>query len=323
MPDLYTSLIGESPSSLEQQKALAKVLRRRRGLGELASLSGDKVLQSFAKDQTGSTDDMMALLQGTRQKDIDNSQTKSYQSNQIRHMDENLAEQGRQANMGDATQRRGQDMSLLEALFRSKSANEKTAPRLRVTDIKKLQDMGQDIGTMNGVMDYLNKGGKFGAIEVKGMPIPGARFLTNTLAANGIGTEGTKEAFRAKQSFDRLYTLAARNNLFGATLSENEQRSWNDANPSTRQTDAQIATAIPVLLKVMQGRQGGMMKGLELEGYSPEAIEAYGAANQLDLPVAGDSGGPPPSGAAPSPSAGPLTPRQKRIAEIKAAHGIP
>lgn len=324
--DLYSALIGKAPTGGEEQKAIVAALRRRRAFGELGTLTGDQVLQSFGKEQLKSADDAAESLQRTRLADVDNDQTAKYQSGQLEHMGNTLDESIRAQNMDDATKRRGQDFDLQSALARALAAQTKggkTPPRLRVTDIKGLQDLAQDIGSMEGIESFLKKGGKFGAVEVAGIPIPGGRMLKNAMASHGFGSKEDKQGFLAKQAFDRLYTLGARNRLFGATLTSNEQTAWENANPSIRQSDAQIAEAIPILRKVLAARLESTRKGLKADGLNSRAIDYFSTIPGLNLP-AGDApqGDSAESSASPSPAAQP-TPRQLEIQKLKRELGVP
>lgn len=285
--EIYDALIGKAPSKAEEQKAVAALLRKRRAFGELGTLTGDKILASFGNEQLKLANEAAKQLQDTRLADVDNEQTAKYQGQQIDHMGNVLAESIRAQDMDDATTRRGQDMSVLAATLRAQSKGGGKPPRLRVSDIKNLQDLSQDVGSMQGLEKFLKDGGKFGAKEVAGIPIPGYRSLSNAMAARGIGYREDKLAFLAKQEFDRLYTLGARNRLFGATLTPNEQTAWENANPSIRQSDKQIGEAIPILRKVIQKRLENMSAGLATEGYNAEAIGEYASIPGLDLPVAG------------------------------------
>jgi hypothetical protein len=319
--DIYSSLIGKAPSKKEEQKAIADALRRKRAFGELATLTGDKVLQPFGKEQLDMADKAAKQLQETRLADVDNDQTAAYQTGQLQHMGGVLDESIRSSNMRDATTRRGQDISLLAATLRA-AGKGKAPPRLRVSDIKNLQDLSQDIGSMQGLEKFLGEGGKFGAVEIGGVPIPGSRSLSNALASRGLGSKEAKKSFLAKQEFDRLYTLGARNRLFGATLTPNEQTAWENANPSIRQSDEQIAEAIPILRKVLQQRLKNMGAGLAKEGYNAEAIGEYSSIPGLELPVAGEIPGEPAASGTPAPATEQPTVRQKRIKELKEQLGL-
>lgn len=326
--DIYDALIGAAPTTADKQRAVAEALRRKRAFGELATLTGDKVLSPFGKAQLSSADAYAEQLQGTRQKDADNAQTEKYQTGQLGHMGGVLAESKRAQDMDDATKRRGQDMDLQSALAKALAAQGKSGkspPRLRASDIKGLQDLAHDVGSMEGIEKFMKDGGKFGAVKVAGVPIPGGRMFKNALAARGFGDTEDKQAFQAKMAFDRLYTLGARNRLFGATLTTNEQTAWENANPSTRQSDEQIAEAIPILRKVIAARLESTRKGLKAENYSPDAIDYFSSIPGLNLPV-GEPADAAPGSAAPvppvaSPTEQTLTPRQKRILELKQKHG--
>lgn len=277
--DLYSYLLGAAPSTPEQQAAVARQLRRRRSFGELGALTGDRVLQPFGQGLSRQADQYAEQMQDTRQRDTDNAQTKAYQEGQLGHMKNVLAET-----------RRGNTLDHVYQMLMAQAAMEKAdktgspkISKLRQGDIKDLQDMAQEVGEFQELEGFIKGGGGFGAHEVAGMPIPGSRALTNTMARFGFGSEENKSAFAAKQKFDRLYTLGARNRLFGATLTPNEMQAWNDANPQTRQTDEQIVKALPILRKVFSNRLQNKVAGLTRENYDAGAIAEYADLQNLGL----------------------------------------
>jgi hypothetical protein len=283
--DLYNVLIGAAPTNAAQQRSIANALRRRRSSGELAALSGDQVLQPFGANLMRSADEYAQQIQGTRQKDIDNAQTERYQSGQLSHMGNVLKETMRAQDMDDATTRRGQDLGLLQAMLRAESAGQNRAsPRLRQGDIKALQDNANALRTIRGTMKFQKEGGKLGAVEVAGMPVPLLRQTLNKAAEMGYGSEGDKQSALAWQNYRRFYDLAERNNLFGATLTPNEQKSWRDANPNMAQTDAQIAAGLSIMEKIYSHGGDTYAAGLTEEGYDPEAINSYRSVGQVDIP---------------------------------------
>lgn len=285
--DIYQALIGAAPSGVDQQAAIAEQLRRRRSLGELGALTGDRVLQPFGQGVVQQADSYAQQMQDIRQKDIDNAQTKAYQDGQLGHMGNVLQESIRAQNMDDATTRRGQDLDLEAARLRAARAGGRRpgSGRLRQGDIKDLQDISETIGILDGVERFIDEGGNFGAVEIGGVALPGAREASNALANRGLGTEDMKRTALAKQNFDRLYTLTQRNRMFGATLTANEQKAWESANPSVRQTDAQIMQAIPIMRKALMHRAQGKANGLVAEGYNPEAIDYYMGTPNIELPT--------------------------------------
>jgi len=272
MDDLYSYLLGPAPTDPQKQKAVAEQLRRRRSFGELGALTGDRVLQPFGQNMMSSADTAAKQIQDTRQHDIDNEQTKAYETGQLQHM----------KNVEELT-RRGQTLDHIYQMMMAEAAQTKAdkagaakIPKLRQGDIKDLQDIAQDIGEFNNLEQYINSGGKFGAVKVLtdeegkgGVPLPGLRQFKNFGASIGIGSEEDKTSYAMKQRFDRLYNILARNRLFGATLTSNEQRAWNQANPAVRQTDEQIVQALPTLRKVFEHRLGNKARGLMRENYDP------------------------------------------------------
>lgn len=61
--DIYSLLMGSSePSVAEQAKAMSAALRRKRGIGELAMLTGDPVLGQFGQTQIGGAAQQEGLL---------------------------------------------------------------------------------------------------------------------------------------------------------------------------------------------------------------------------------------------------------------------
>lgn len=272
MDDIYSTLVGAAPAGAEQA-AVINALRRRRAFGELASLTGDKVLQPFGQNAIKGADADALAVQEIRQRDADNAQTKSYQDAQIAHMKNVLAETRRRNTFDHMADMMGLENARDIAGMRAGGTGK--PPRLRATDITSLQENAAALSAVNNLDNYLNSGGKFGAVEAGGVPIPFLRESLNAAAARGFGSKDSKEAFSQKQEFDRAYTLAERNNMFGATLTENEQKAWRDANPSVAQTDDQLKKALPIMRKVYEHRLNSMRDGLTAEGYTPEAIDSY------------------------------------------------
>lgn len=273
----FDFLTGNIPEdSISAQLELAKALKKKSNLGMLAQLSGDKVLAPVGEGLSKQADMYAQQREVSRQKNVDDMRSTKYQDAQIAQMEGVLAESMRAAKARDLTDRRGQDMAAQSVLARSLSREPSKTPRLNEGDKKRLEAMSTEINAFKGVQDFYDKGGKLGAIEVAGVPIPGVRALANTAASYGFGTKESKESFAAKQEFDRLYTLASRNRLFGATLTDPEKKAFEAANPTTRQTDDQIKDAMGAMRKVMAARLSQTSKGLRAEGYSEEAIRAYG-----------------------------------------------
>lgn len=298
--NLYDYLIGSAPTDPQKQKMVADQLRRRRSFGELGALTGDRVLQPFGQGMMSEADTAAKQIQDTRQKDIDNAQTKSFEEGQLAHLGGVLKETTRKDTMDHVYQM----LMAQAALEKADKAGAGKIPKLRQGDIKDLQDISQDISQFNDLEDYIKNGGKFGAVKIfahkepgsnvekGGVPVPGLRTLKNLGASMGLGSEEDKESFAMKQQFDRLYNIGARNRLFGATLTANEKKSWDEANPSTRQSDEQILKALPTLRKVFEHRLTNKARGLMRENYDPDAIRDYADLDNLKLDVGEGGHGP-------------------------------
>lgn len=298
--DLYSYLIGAAPTDPQKQQAVADQLRRRRSFGELGSLTGDRVLQPFGNSMITDADQAAQQIQKTRQQDVDNAQTKSYEEGQLSHMGGVLKETVRKNNMDHVYQM----LMAQAALEKADKANAQKIPKLRQGDIKDLQDISQDIGEFNNLEDFLKQGGKFGAVRAfahpnpktgvdeGGLALPGVRQVLNFGASQGIGTDEAKTSFAMKQRFDRLYNIGARNRLFGATLTANEKKSWDEANPSTRQTDEQIAQALPTMRKVFEHRLKNKAGGLIRENYDPDAVREYADLDNIGMDMPGSEAAP-------------------------------
>lgn len=269
-------LLSSPQDNVAIQVELAKVLKRKNNLGTVAQLSGDKVLAPFGRDLIKQADTYSQQSEESRRANVDDKRTAKYQDAQIQQMAGVLAENIRNSKQDDATARRGQDLAYQSALLATMGRlGGKTPPRLTGQDKRNLEGLSSDISAVEDLENFINSGKGFGAVKVGGIPIPGFRTLKNTAASYGFGDADTKAAFKAKQDFDRLYTLAARNRLYGATLTKNEQRAWDNANPSVRQTDEQIKDALSAMKKVMAAKFAANREALIAEGYNPNAIDAY------------------------------------------------
>lgn len=277
--DLYSALIGGGVGT--RGDAISAALRRRRLMGELGTLTGDKVLSAVGGDLSKSSDEYAKQLADIESDNRRQTQTKNYQDQQIQYMNDNLKETHRNNTLDYLAAMYGADQRLAGAGLRGGGRYKLTNP-----DKKDLQNYSETIGTIDGIEDFYANGGSLGAKKVFGVPIPGSRALTNTLANQyGIGSGEDKATALVQQNWDRLYTLAARNNLFGATLTGNELKSWNEANPSVGMTDEQIKTALPIMKKVYQHRLQQRAEGLISEGYNPDAIGNYADIPDMNFPT--------------------------------------
>lgn len=280
MDNLYETLLGEAPTDKDKVAATAAALRRRRSYGELGLASGDRVLSKVGENLIGSSDEYANQIQGTRQKDIDNAQTQRYQEGQLGHMGGVLKESMRATDMRDATTRRGQDLALLAAQARARAANK--PPKLTVSDRRDLTEGAGLVGNMQDLLTSFKE--DYAAPQILGKSIPGARPLSNTISAMGLGSKDMDEAQKWWAASDRLYTLFNRNKMFGATLTTNEMKAWAEANASKNMKPEQIKAMLKDIMGVANEELQANVQGFEEGGYDQGQIDAL---TQRALPRAG------------------------------------
>ncbi len=285
MDDLYTQLIGGAPPQA-QIPAIVEQLRRRRSLGELGALSGDRVLSPFGQDMVRQTDDYAEQLQNIRQKDTDNAQTKAYQDAQLGHMQRVLDATIARDAQNREHQRRADEAALLRsqaAMERAKKAGTPAPKALPISAGKDLQEtrlqLDKIVGLKNTFKDAYAR-----------TSIPGGRTLSNTLSKLGVGTDAMDEAQNWWRQFDFDFTLPMRNKTFGATLSTNEQKAWSDAAAGKEMKADQIKD----ILNSMERWQKTNLEqkaAMYRSGYNPAMVDAAAGVEHQEEPP--QSGAPP------------------------------
>lgn len=305
--DLYQALIGAAPTDLQQQKALAEQLRRRRSFGELGALTGDRVLQPFGANMIKEADKYAEDIQGTRQKDIDNAQTKAYQDSQTSHMKA----------MEDLT-RRGQTLDHIYQMLMAQAAMQKAEnsgtqkpARLTYADRGKLENMASTVNAadsaLSGFKDEYAQ--RFG-------PGPQSK-LPNALSAVGLSTKAMDEASNWWAQWKLLYTLPQRNATFGATLTPNEHRAWAEADINPSMDPNTIRDRIGKVLKIVKSK-GALMNKTYTTQYGEDLISDYGLPSEQDLIQPKGPGAP----SVPAAKPGTLTPaEQAELAALRKKHG--
>lgn len=273
--DLYESLMGEAPTDQQRAAEIAAALRRRSKYGELGMLTGDRVLSKFGEGQVKRADDYAQQFQDTRQKDIDNAQTKSYQDAQVGHMGASLKQALAIAQMNDATQRRGQDMSLLAALERAKTAKEPKIGKLTYADRNKLENIANTRNGAQALADSFED--SYSQQMAPGMvPEMGQSRLSNTLASMGMGTNNMKAASNWWAQWNLIYTLPQRNATFGATLTPGEKQAWFESDINQSMEPGEIRKRVQNVINILNNKAALADKTYRAQGFDPEAINAYG-----------------------------------------------
>lgn len=275
--DDYLAMIGAAPTSREAQETLANSLRRRRSFGELGQITGDKVLAPFGQNLASQADEYAKQIQKTRLADIDNAQTKTYQDAQIEQMRKShllqqaiLAETRRGNNLDYSAQMAAIKQRHMESILESMGKGQ---------DFRKLTDgtrnkmlaQADTAASMKTLADTFND--NYAQILGAG---PQSR-LPNAAAMMGIGSKESKDAAQWWGEWKKFYTLGTRNALFGATLTTNEQRAWEEVDINPSMSPEQIRTRINKLFAETARSAERRGKSMSVEGFDPEMIgEMYG-----------------------------------------------
>lgn len=263
--DDYLALIGAAPSSKDQLSAIAAELRRRRMYGDIASITGDKVLAPFGENLRSQADAYAKQLQDIRQKDIDNAQTKAYQDAQLKHMAAVLAETRRGNNLDYAAQMAAiaqrRDDSLLD--FAGAGAKGRNLTDSTRNKMLAQADTIQNTGALKDSFDD-----KYTQIYGAG---PQSR-LPNALASVGLGGKDAKDAAQWWSEWKKFYTLGTRNQLFGATLTPNEQKAWAEVDINPSMSAKQIRERMTKLHDEVVRAAKRRASEMTVEGFDPEVI---------------------------------------------------
>lgn len=286
--DLTQALIGAGATNPAEQAALAAQLRNRSRYGQLGLLTGDKPMAAVGGQLIDDANAGTQMLQGIRQKDIDNKQAADALAFEKDYKAKALSQAWRIARMQDARMRE------LAGMRMAGNQAGKSYPRLTMADRKRLEGASNvmtDVGELlaNFKPEYAQRLG----------PGPQSR-LPNALASYGVGTQGSKEAAQWWASWNQLYSLGQRNQLFGATLTPNEMQAWaqSDINPSM--SPDQIKERVGNIAGILQKHADKIDRTYKSQ-FDPDIIDEYGLAS----PQGGaGAGGTPamgaPAGAAPS-----------------------
>lgn len=286
MADLYEYLISGTPEQA-QLPAIVEQLRRRRAMGELGALTGDKVLSPFGQNMSQQADSYAGQLQDIRQKDADNAQTKSYQDSQVAHQEAVLkatlardaANREHQARADRAAQLRAE--AAMERARRAPTSATKPLTAQAINDINSLRQQSDKVASLKSTFkdEYARKG------------VPGGRTLTNVLARTApiLVSKEDQAAAEWWRTFQMDFNILARNQMFGATLSANEKASWDKAVLGEEMTSDQIKTILNTMDRWYK-KDLIDKASLYAGSYNPDQV-AKGAGlsrDELDLP----SGGP-------------------------------
>lgn len=272
MEDIYSAILGEPTSDREKLMMVADQLRKRQTLGQLGQITGDRVLApmgaGMVKQATQQAEDI-----GSR---AEQARYRKYQEGASLRTDEReraaQAWRERDAVLERALRREleaARNATVIEAARIRESGDDKK--KYRPMTFKQVQD------ATNMYLDAQNMGEIVSGFkdEYAGMKVPYARALTNSLAAN-VPLLTPKSAEKAQNwwaTFNQIYTLPERNELFGATLTDNEQAEWKRNAISENMTAEQIRERLNWYETKRREKLPIMARNLKAANYDPELID--------------------------------------------------
>ena len=154
--------------------------------------------------------------------------------------------------------------------------------KMSVSDRKDLVASGRTLGVMQESFDTFK-----GDFTQQLLPGPQSR-LPNLMAQYGVGTEKMKEGAEWWAKWNRFYRAGERNALFGATLTENEQRDWNanDINPSM--SEDQIRRRMGNLKRIIENTIRAKAQGMKVGGFNPQEIDEYTGLGEKPIVESGN-----------------------------------
>lgn len=285
MDDLYDFLVGGAPKQ-DQVPAIVDELRRRRSLGELGALTGDRVLSPFGSSMVKQSDQYAGDIANIREKDVDNKRAEAYQSGMLEHNAQVLkATLARDKETSAYHQRMADAAKLRAEAAMKKVTNPGNFKKVTDTTRNKMLQHADTLLAMKNQLETFND-------EYTQRLGPGKQsLLPNAMAQLGVGTKGSKEAQEWWSNWGRFYTLPMRNLLFGATLTPHEQAAWASADINPAMDPAQIKKRISDLFSQSSTSAKRRSADMIKEGYDPSIFgEVYGDSIPELIPKGGDPG---------------------------------
>lgn len=263
--DIYRALIGEPPTEEEKLQAIATQLRARANAGLLAQTSGNRYIAPAGKDMIGQSDQQAQQL-GVRG---EQARYRQYQEGASNRMDERArAEQAWREQ--DAIARRKHEIAL--EMLRQRGdlavAGMKGSNKYRNMTVKQVEDLTNDYN------DYRQFGNTMSRFQDDYARIgPMGRPLANSAARYGFGTKQSKDAAEWWAEYNNLYTLPKRNETFGATLTPNEKKEWEENAISPNMSASQIRSRMGWYHRKWQEKSSMVQRNLKAANYDPDTID--------------------------------------------------
>lgn len=178
--DIYSLFAGEGPTQQERAAALAAQLRKQRGAGQLALLTGDKVLGGYGQAQLGQADALERMLGGAGQQAAGHRNALALQGNQQAFQDaQGERERGWKTGQADAERTfHGREHALQRALQRELEGMQ-SQRALDVANIKNKGDTAKNVTEWRKEMNGLPEMKQFKEVSVAFQKVRGAAESAN------------------------------------------------------------------------------------------------------------------------------------------------
>ena len=271
MADPYEAIIG-GMTPQQDPKMLANLLRNRNARASLAQLSGDKVLMPFGRGEAETVEGQAKTMGADRMR-RDALSSREEQAGLQRALQQKYYDQ-----LGS---QHGESMKLRRAQLAASQGNA-AAARAQALEIAKLKNKPKalpkhyfdDITESATEVQSLQR-----LRETQGLAKPGQSSIpgvstVETYAANnwGIGTDAAKAKADWWNDFQQRWNIAKRNASFGATLSENEKRSWDAATINPEMSEEQIAHHIDLMERSAKHSLTKKARAAIRAGYNPDEV---------------------------------------------------
>lgn len=300
--DIFDLLVGDPRNA-----QLVKQLRGQNVLGILGTATGDKALapagQSLASQATSGAEHAYnvqrqaqeaSALEKWRQTQTDtarmNNEADAKAAADRLAMQQQLQAERLAAQAALVNQRAASAAELAAA---KADAESKKYKEMTNYDKQALEKVASEFSAFTAIPEF-----KDSYAQPIGKWAGDANNLNQTLTRMGYNSAKGDEAANWKAAFDALYTLGARKNLFGATLTSNEQKSWQDSNISAGMEPKDVRVRLERIRGVVKSAAKRARDRYEAMGYDPKVLSSFGIPTNDEIetmlsgaPTAGATGG--------------------------------
>jgi hypothetical protein len=271
MDDIYSAILGEPTSDREKLLMVAAQLRKQQQIGQLGQVTGDRVLApigaGLAKEASMQAEDIGQRGEQARYRKYQEGTSlrtdQRERTAQAWREKDAIAERAHRAGL-----ERARNATVLEAArIRNTDTPETKYKQMTVPQVTKLSEGPEKYRKLQNVIS--------GFKDEYASPVPTLRPLANALAANVpiASTQNAKDAQNWWAMYHNIYTLGERNKLFGATLTDNEQREWKKNAIGENMSPEQIKTRLAWLEENWGSEIAAAIENLKAANFDPELVD--------------------------------------------------